>query len=485
MINCKIIFKVLGSLVILEALLFLVCFVLGLCYGEREWTDFGVPAMVAAALGGVLLLCGRGAENRMSRRDGFLSVSLSWIMFCVVGTMPFLISGYEPRVAAAFFETMSGFSTTGATVLNNIDQLPHSLLFWRSLTHWFGGMGIVFFTIAILPSMGTGDLKLFSAEASGLKLDKLHPRISTTARWILGVYLVLTLGCALAYHLGGMTPFDAVNHAFSTVATGGFSTHQASMAYFHSPRLELIASVFMILSGVNFSLLYLLIIKRRVKKVLTDGEVRCYLTIVAGGTLIIAAMLIFKSHRGVLDALRESFFYVASFQTTTGLTSNNPEVWPPLAIIVLLIVGVCGACAGSTSGGAKCIRVATAVKIFVNEFRHILHPNAVLPLRLNHTTLSPSVATTVFAFFMAYILLMFIGAFAYLLLGAPLLDAFTISISCVSNVGPAFGSMIGPLDSWAEMPDAGLWLSSFLMLAGRLEIFSILLPFAPAFWHDN
>lgn len=485
MINHKIILKVLGSLVILEAILFLTCLVLGLCYGERDWQNFGIPALVALVVGGVLLMFGRQAENRMSRRDGFLSVSLSWIVFCVVGMLPFLVSGYEPRVAAAFLETMSGFSTTGSTVLNNIDRLPHSILFWRSLTHWFGGMGIVFFTIAILPTMGTGDLKLFSAEASGLKLDKLHPRISTTARWILGVYLALTLLCTAAYHLGGMTPFDAVNHAFSTVATGGFSTHQASFAYFNSPRLELIASFFMILSGINFSLLYLLIIKRKAKKVFRDGEVRYFLTIALSATLIIAALLFFKIHEGIGDALRESLFYVASFQTTTGFTNTNPELWPPLAIIVLLVVGVCGACAGSTSGGAKCVRVATAVKIFVNEFRHILHPSAVLPLRLSKTTLSSSVATSVFAFFMAYIILMIIGAFVYLTLGAPLLDAFSLSISCVSNVGPAFGSMIGPLDSWSAMPDTGMWVSSFLMLAGRLEIFSLLLPFTPAFWHDN
>lgn len=317
MINYKIILKVLGSLVILEAVMFVSCLILGFSYGERQWTDFGIPAILATVIGISLLVLGRKAENRMSRRDGFLSVSLSWIMFCIVGTMPFLISGYEPRFAAAFFETMSGFTTTGATVLNNIDQLPHSLLLWRSITHWFGGMGIVFFTIAILPTMGTGDLKLFSAEASGLKLDKLHPRISTTARWILVVYMALTLSCIVAYHLGGMTAFDAVNHAFSTVATGGFSTHQASFAYFHSPRLELIASVFMILSGINFSLLYLLIIKRRFKKVFTDGEVRYFLTIALASTLIIAALLIFQNTS-------------ASSTPCARPSSTSPRSKPPL-----------------------------------------------------------------------------------------------------------------------------------------------------------
>ena len=485
MINKKLILKLLGSLLWLEAILFAVCLALGVYYHESVLRSFGIPILVAFLLGTIFIFAGRGAENRMGRRDGFLSVSLSWTTFCLVGCLPFILSGTETRFAAAFFEAMSGFSTTGSTILNNIDDLPRSILFWRSLTHWFGGMGIVFFTIAILPIMGTGDIKLFSAETSGLKLDKLHPRLSTTARWLIGFYLILTAACTAAYCAGGMSPFDAVNHAFSTIATGGFSTHQSSFAFFNSPTLEGIAVVFMLLSGLNFSLLYLLIIRRRVRRVLSDGEVRCYLLLFLVAVATVAGFLIFSDGEEPLAALRQSVFNVASFQTTTGFTVSDPSPWPPVAVAVLVLVGLVGACAGSTSGGVKCVRLGVAVKVFTNEFRRMLHPNAVLPLRLGRTNLTAAVATTVFAFLMAYALLLLIGSFVLICLGIPAPDAIDLSISSLSNVGPAFGSFIGPLDSWSEMPDLGLWVSSFLMLAGRLEIFSLILPFTPGFWRDN
>lgn len=485
MINLKIIYKVLGSLLILESILFLICFCLGLGYGERDFEMFGVPTVLSLLVGLLFKGQGRHGTNRMSRRDGYLCVSLAWVIFSLAGMLPFIIGGYEPRIAAAFFESMSGFTTTGATALVNIDSLPHSLLFWRSLMHWFGGMGIVFFTIAILPSMGTGDLKLFSAEATGLKLDRLHPRISTTARWIWGLYLFITVACGAAYYLGGMNVFDAVNHAFSTVATGGFSTHQNSFAYFNSPRLELIASVFMFLAGVNFTLLYLLLIKGRFKSVFRDGEFRCYVFILVAATVLVAGSLVVARGYDVWNALQQSFFNVTSLQSSTGLTSNNTMMWPHFAWIILIMLTAFGSCAGSTSGGIKCIRVLTCYKLFVNEFRHILHPNAVIPLRLNQTTVTASVSHTVFAFFIAYVFLLLVGMVLFVIMGFPMLDAFCISMSSLSNTGPAFGYAVGPLDSWAAMPDAALWLSSFLMLAGRLEIFSILLPFAPAFWRDN
>lgn len=485
MINGKIIFKILGQLVLLEALMLAACLAMGIVFGEHDWMTFGIPLIVALAAGIGLKYAGRRAPNRMGRRDGFLCVSLSWLTFSVIGSLPLLIGGATPRISAAFFETMSGFTTTGATVLDNIDTLPHSLLLWRSLTHWFGGMGIVFFTIAILPSMGSGDLRLFSAEASGLKLDKLHPRISTTARWIWAVYLLFTIVCAASYYWCGMSVFDAVNHAFSTVATGGFSTHQASMAYFASPRLEWVSAAFMFLAGVNFALLYLLLIKRRLKAVWRDGEFRFYLSSVVGATLVIAAILVIGRHCPPLEALRQSFFNVASFQSSTGLTSNDPQLWPQVTWIIIILVAVCGACAGSTTGGIKCVRILAALKLFVAEFRHMLHPSAVLPIRIGGRAMTPMVMQSVFAFFLAYGLLAILGTIGFLVLDVPLLDAFTTSVMTLSNTGPTFGNFIGPLDAWNAMPDAGLWLSSFLMLAGRLEFFSLLLPLAPTFWHDN
>ncbi len=485
MINAKIIFRVLGSLLLLEMLLLLSCLGVGVFYKETDYFTFGIPALVAGILGCGLHLIGRGGDNHMTRRDGYLSVSLSWITFSVVGALPFLISGYETRISAAFFETISGFTTTGATALDNIDFLPHSLLFWRSLIHWFGGLGIVFFTLAILPTMGTSGLKLFSAEATGLKIGKLHPRISTTARWLWGVYLFLTIACILAYHWGGMTLFDAVNHAFSTIATGGFSTHQASFAYFQSARLEIIAAVFMFISGINFTLLYLFFIKRRFKDVLRDGELRFYITLMLGAVVIISGTLLVQKGYSIEDAVRESFFNVTSFQSSTGFTSNDPMIWPAPTLLIILLLTAFGACAGSTTGGIKCIRVLTSYKLFVNEFRHILHPNAVLPLRLNRTTVTATVSHSVFAFLIAFTLILILGTLVYLFMGLAPLDAFSATLSLLSNAGPAFGHTLGPLDSWSQMSDGGLWAGSFLMLIGRLEIFSLLLPFVPVFWKDN
>lgn len=486
MINTKIIFRVLGSLLFLETLLLLLCLGLGIFYGETDYATFALPSAVTLALALLLKWLSRGADNHMSRRDGYLIVSVTWVVFSLVGMLPFLIGGSETRISAAFFETMSGFTTTGATALANIDTLPHSILFWRSLTHWFGGMGIVFFTIAVLPNMGAGNLKLFSAEATGLKMGRLHPRISTTARWIWGLYMLLTVACSAAYVLCGMGLFDAINHAMSTVATGGFSTRQASFAFYNSPTLEWVSSVFMMLGGINFALLYLLLIKRRWRNVFQDSELRCYLMILLIMTVTVAATLFLTERYGFLDSLRVALFNVTSLQTTTGFTSENYMLWPHPLWLCLLFVTMVGACAGSTSGGIKCIRVLTGAKVFINEFRRTLHPTAMLPVRLNNgQTIAPTVAQTIFSYFVAYFFLTLIGAVIYICIGLPMLDAFSISMTCLSSVGPACGYEYGPLDAWNTMPDAGMWTASFLMLAGRLEILTVLLPFFPAFWRDN
>ncbi len=485
MINPPLICKLLGSLLYIEALMFSVCLGVGLWYGENDILTFGVPVLVALLLGLVLKTRGRDAENRMSRRDGYLIVSSTWVVFSLVGMLPFIVGGYETRLAAAFFETMSGFSTTGASVFNDIDSLPHSILFWRSLTHWIGGMGIVFFTVAVLPQVGAGDLKLFSAETTGLKIGKLHPRISTTARWLWTLYLLLTVACISALYLAGMSVFDAVNHGLSTVATGGFSTHQASVEYFNSPLIETILIVFMFLSSINFTLLYLLLIKRRLRDVFRDGELRCFVTIILFCIVYIGGVLILVDGYSPLEALRYAAFHVVAIQSTTGFTSCDFMVWHPSTWMLLFFITAVGACAGSTSGGIKCVRVFTAYKIVANEFKRILHPNAILPVRIGTTTLNDAVARTIFAYFACYFILMFVGASVMMTLDIPMLDAFGLCVSSFSNVGPSIGWLVGPLDSWAALPDVALWVHSFLMLAGRLEIFSLLLPFIPMFWRDN
>lgn len=487
MLHIPIIYKVLGTLLYLLALLMSICF--GMSYWFNEGSThlaFGIPMLIAFVAGALLQYFGRHAENCMGRRDGFLIVSLTWIVFSVIGMLPLIISGCQPRVSAAFFETMSGFTTTGATALDNIDSLPYSILTWRSMTHWIGGMGIVFFTIAVLPNMGDGGTKLFSAESTGLKIGKLHPRISTTARWMWSLYLLLTLTCTAAYYWGGMSLFDAVNHGLlSTIGTGGFSTHQDSIAFFKSNRIQWIATLFMFIASINCTLLYLFFVKRRFKDVWHDGELRCFLVIFFTAALSITGILYFVEGIDIMSSLRIAFFNTVSLQSTTGFSDEDFMIWHPTIWLILSFISIIGACAGSTSGGLKCIRVLMVWKLTKTEFRQMLHPHAVLPVRINNTQITAQMGRTVFAFFVVYFILIMVACFFMVAMGHTLLDSFGLAISSFSNIGPSIGHQVGPLGSWSCLNDATLWINSFLMLAGRLEIFSLLLPFTPAFWRDE
>ena len=485
MLNFKIISKVLGTLLMLLVLLLLVCLATGLFYGEREWMAFAIPAAVSFVLALMLKYFGRHAENKMSRRDGYFIVSASWLVFSIIGTLPFLLGTDITRLSCAFFESMSGFTTTGASVYTDIDHLPHSILFWRSLSHWFGGMGIVFFTIAVLPQMGVGDLKLFSAEATGLKTGKVHPRISTTARWIWGLYVVMTIACSVALILAGMSPFDAINHSMATISTGGFSTHQDSVAYFQSPLIEYIEIIFMAASGINFTLLYLLVIKRRFREVWRDAEIRFYAGVLLFFTIYCAVCLYVVDGFGIEHSLRAAAFQVTSLGTTTGFTTKDFQEWHACTWVPLLFVSLMGACAGSTSGGMKCVRILTSWKMMADEFRQMLHPRAVIPVRLGYQTLGSSITQTIFAYFVAMFLLLSVAMVAMMCMGIPMLDSISLGVASFSNAGPSIGWYVGPLDSWDKLPDGVLWICSFLMLAGRLEIFSLLLPFVPAFWKER
>ena len=485
MLNLPLIYKVLGTLLQFEATLLALCFGMGLWFQESNHLTFGIPAIVTMAAGTLLRFFGRHAENRMSRRDGFLIVSLTWVVFSLAGMLPFLLSGYQPRVAAAFFETMSGFTTTGATAFNDIDILPRSILLWRSMTHWIGGMGIVFFTIAVLPNMGGGEMKLFSAEATGLKIGKLHPRISTTARWMWSLYSLLTLACMGAYFLCGMNFFDAVCHGLSTIGTGGFSTHADSIAWFHSTRLQWVTTVFMFLASINCTLLYLFFVKRRVRDVFHDDELRCFLVIFFVAALSITGILMYADHLDFSTALRSAFFNTASLQSTTGFSDEDFMKRHPTIWLILSLISIIGACAGSTSGGLKCVRALMVWRLTKAELKKMLHPHAVLPVRINNMLITSQTARTIFVFFVVYFMLIMVSTFVMVVMGLSLLDSFGLAISSFSNVGPSIGHLIGPLGSWSVLNDTTLWLNSFLMLAGRLEIFSLLLPLTPAFWRDE
>jgi trk system potassium uptake protein len=485
MINKRLVSKVIGLLLFIEAGLMFVCLIMALIYHEDDILSFLLSMTFTIASGFIFLSLGNKAENSMSRRDAYLIVSLTWVIFSIFGMMPFIISGYLTNVSDAFFETMSGFTTTGASVINDVSTLPHGLLFWRSLTHWIGGLGIVFFTIAILPSFVTGDVRLFAAESTGPTHNKLQPRISSTAKWLWMVYLFLTAGCAISLILAGMNWFDSINHSFATTATGGFSTNSDSIRGFNSPSIEYIEIIFMFLSGTNFTLLYLTVIKGKIKCLFQSSEFRFYIFIALVFSGFIAFILISQRGYGLEHAIRSSLFQVVSLFTTTGFYSDDFGAWPHITWVILCICMFMGACAGSTSGGLKCIRVVMLAKIIKNEFQHILHPNAVLPVKIEGNIITHSVQITLLAFFTSFLLLILFSSIAMIYMGVNYLNAITIAISCLSNVGPSIGAQIGPTQSWSTLPEAAKWIASALMLIGRLEIFSVMVLFTRSFWKDH
>ncbi|MCR5312209.1 MAG: TrkH family potassium uptake protein [Bacteroidaceae bacterium] len=492
MINWRLIAKIIGILLYIEAGLMVLCQIVAFIYNEGI-EAFCPPIFATILLGVIGHLIGRNAGANMGRKDGYVVVSLVWVVFTIIGMFPFLISGTIPDVSSAFFETMSGFTSTGATIIDDIDSLPRSLLFWRSLTQWIGGIGIVFFTIAILPAFGVGEVKLFAAESTGPLHDKVHPRISMAAKWIGSVYVMLTVLCIFALLLCGMDTFDAINYSMCTTATGGYGTHSALLheAFDNSATIEYVLTFFMFTSGVNYTLIYYTILKGRIKQFLRDAEVRCYYIIVLIATAVCTITLFYN--RGFSDfelSFRESIFTVISLQTTTGLATCDYTLWPVQLMPILLFVMFAGACSGSTSGGFKCARMSIIYRVLKNEFTRILHPRAVIPVRMNDVVIPQSIVQTLLGFITLFVLGLFGGAFVLALFGVSPNDvhpdfdyyeAFGLAMSSISNVGPGMG-YYGPANSWAILSPFAKWVCSFLMLIGRLEIFPIIILFTPNFW---
>lgn len=485
MINWRIIWKIIGQLLFIEAGLMLLCLLMSLWYGEDDAQAFGIAVAATLVGAGLMQYAGHNFENTLSRRDSYLVVALVWVVFSFFGAIPFVASGYVPSPTDAYFETISGFTTTGASLIDDVERLPHALLFWRSLTQWIGGLGIVFFTIATLPSLVGGSLKVFSAEATGPMRTKVHPRLSTTGRWIWGIYSTLTIICALCFYLEGMGAFDCVNYAMTVTATGGFATHNASTGYFHNPAIDYTAILFMFLCGTSFTLLYLTLVKRRFQEFLHNVEFRLYLGVVVIATLAIMGILIFDSNYGFWSALRSSLFQVVSFVTTTGVFNDDAGQWPHITWVILCVCMFIGGCAGSTSGGFKCLRGVMLIEIVRNEFKRLVHPSAVLPVRVNSSSVSVQNQVSLFVFLVMYFALCLFTYFVMIITGVDSTNAFTISLSCASNVGPTLGLEIGPTMSWSILPDIVKWILSLLMLMGRLEILSVVVLFTPAFWRDK
>ena len=480
MFHPKAIFRIIGFLLLFEALSLLSSVPVALYYGEpTEYLLLSVAAMVVS--GSFFAYVCRKAGRNVSRKDGYIVVTVIWIIFSLFGSLPYMLSGYIPSFTDAFYETMSGFTTTGSSILSNIESLPNSLLFWRALTHWIGGLGIVFFTVAVFPIFGLGDMHLFAAESVGPMRAKLHPRISITARWILTVYLGLTVIATVAFYAAGMGWFDALCHSMSTVATGGFSTKQASIAAFGSPLIEYVTILFMFIGGVSLSLQYLLIFKGRIKELFRDTEFRTYLMFVLVFTVIISVGLFLTTTMTAEWSFRTALFQVVSIQTTTGFATVDYTLWTPLLWLMLCGLMFVGACSGSTSGAMKCVRVATLFKVMWNEFKRIVHPNAVLPVRMARKIVPTSVQSAILAYTVIYFFMVIVGLVVNMAFGIDFLNSFGLSVASVGNVGPALGNY-GPMDSLALLPAGVKWFCSFQMLVGRLEFFAVLLLLTPIFW---
>ena len=483
MINFKTIIRIIGILLLLETVMFLVCSSVSFYYRESDMLDFWKAGGITAGIGLLLAALGKGGERQLTRRDGYVLVSFAWVAFSLFGMLPFYIGGYIPDIADAFFETMSGFSSTGATILDDIESLPHGILFWRSMTQWIGGLGIIMFTIAVLPIFGVSGLQVFAAEASGPTHDKVHPRIGITAKWIWSIYTGITTLLVCLLMLGGMDWFDSICHAFATTGTGGFSTKQASVAYYNSPYIEYVISIFMFISGINFTLV-LLFVNRKFKKFIGNAELKFYFGSVVLFTAVIAIVLYYTSPMGMEESFRKSLFQVISLQTSTGFATDDYMQWTPVLWGLLTIIMLMGACAGSTTGGLKCIRMVILTKVSRNEFKHILHPNAILPVRINKQVISSSIVSTVLAFCFIYITIIVISTLLMMTMGVGAEESIGCVISSIGNMGPGLGET-GPAYSWNALPDAAKWLLSFLMLLGRLELFTVLLLFTPDFWKRN
>jgi len=479
--NYKLIFNIIGFLLIIVGLLIFT----GIPFSIHYRTD-DIPALIISgsitSLAGLIIWFFTRKSDRMEigKREGYLIVTGSWLAMSLFGSLPFIIHGSIPNFTDAFFETISGFTTTGATILTNIEAMPYGLLFWRSLTQWLGGMGIIVLSLAILPILGIGGMQLFMAEVPGPTKDKVHPRVRETAKRLWGIYFILTLAEIILLLIGGMNLFDAITHSFTTMATGGFSSKNSSIAFYNSPFIHYVIIVFMFFAGMNFTLHYYTL-HGNFNFLKSNNEFRFYLAIIIVATIFI--MLIHLPHVDFHyeEAFRQSLFHVVSLATTTGFVTSDFENWAPFSRMIFFTLLFVGGCAGSTGGSIKVIRHYLLFRNGFLELKRLIHPRAVIPVRVNNKAVPPEIILNVQAFFIFYILLFLFGSIVMSLLGLDFVTALGAVATCLGNVGPGIGT-VGPVSNFAHMPEAGKWVLSFLMLLGRLELFTVLIIFSSYFW---
>ena len=480
MINKKIIIQIMGLLLLIEAVFLAISGIVSLIYGQDDLFSLLITSAICLTIGISLKLLTYKAEKNIGKREGYIIVSLVWVIFSIFGALPFVISGVIPSYTDAFFETISGFTTTGASILNDIEAVPHGLLFWRSLTQWLGGMGIIVLSIAILPIFGIGGMQLFVAEVPGPTPDKLHPRIKETAKRLWGIYVIFTLAEVILLRLGEMNWFDAINHSFTTMATGGYSTKQASIAAFHLPYTHYVITFFMFLAGTNFTLSYFAL-HLKFGKMFRNEEFRYYLGFVAFFTLSITFVLWYFQGMGLEKSFRDSAFQVVSIITTTGYVTADYLQWMPFVIVMIFALMFFGGSAGSTGGSIKIVRITLLLKNSFQELKRIIHPNAIIPVRMNGKSVAPQIISNILAFVVIYMLITMISTAVISAMGYDLETSLGAVAATLGNIGPGIGK-VGPIENYAHIPDVGKWFLSFLMLIGRLELFTVLILFSPAFW---
>ncbi|MFY0598084.1 MAG: TrkH family potassium uptake protein [Cyclobacteriaceae bacterium] len=481
--NYRIIINILGILLMMNGLFMYVCIPFSLYYKEGDLLAiFGAGSITLLVGSALFFATKRNQTKELKKRDGYLVVTLGWLIMSAFGSLPYMFSGAIPEFNNAFFETISGFSTTGATILTDIEGVHKGILFWRSLTQWIGGMGIIVLTVAILPILGIGGMQLFVAEAPGISPDKLQPRIKETAKRLWLIYLGLTFAETVLLWLGGMTFYDAINHGLTTMATGGFSTKNASIAFFDSAFIQYVIIGFMFLAGTNFTMTYFGL-HGQFKKVLKNDEFRFYVGFCIILTLIVATG-VYLIDGGLEKSFRTAAFQVVSVITTTGYITADYTSWTSFITLLFFIMMFFGASAGSTAGGVKIVRHIVLIKNSILELKRQLHPNAVIPVRFNGHAVSRDITFNILAFIMIYILIFATSSALMGILGADFNTAIGSVATCLGNIGPGLGS-VGPVDNFAHISIPGKWLLSFLMLLGRLELFTVLILFTPFFWKTN
>lgn len=495
-LNYKIIFHFLGLLILFNGGFMLLSTLVSFLYKDGVTGSLSVAAIITLALGGLAMLFTRKHNKEMNKREGYIVVAFGWIIMALTGSLPYVVTGSIPNFTNAFFETMSGYTTTGASILNDIEAMPKGILFWRSLTHWIGGMGIIVLAIAILPLLGIGGMQMFAAEAPGPSADKLHPRITDTAKRLWLIYFGYTAAETLLLSVAGMSFFDAINHALCTVSTGGFSTKNASVAHWNGqPIIQYIIILFMFLAGTNFVLSYFAF-KGKVQKVLHDEEFKLYFKFIAIFTAIAALLIYFKADVSVSSidhpmvwgegesAFRHALFQVLAIVTTTGFVTADYTLWTPFLVVFFFGLMFLGGSAGSTSGGVKVVRHLLLIKNGFLEFKRALHPSAILPVRYNMKAISGDIVFNILGFFILYMLSFIIGALVFSMFQLDFASAIGLAASSLGNVGPALGDF-GPVNNYAALPPLAQWWASFLMLIGRLELFTVLVLFTPFFWRNR